>query len=196
MNKVLKRLLDLFVSIAILSLFSWLLLFFFIFACIETKSFGVFSQVRVGRHMKPFHLYKIKSMKKIEGYDSTTTMKADPRITWSGHIIRKTKIDELPQLINVLIGNMSLVGPRPTVMSDYKRMSESQRKRADVKPGLTGLAQINGNTSLNWPKRIEFDLKYVNNWTFLMDIQILWKTAVLVFTNSADTHPASDDEWN
>lgn len=195
MSKLIKRIIDVLVALFVLTVLSWLLIIVFIVACFETKSIGYFTQERIGKNMKPFKLYKIKSMKKIEGYTSTTTTKKDPRITPSGHFIRKTKIDELPQLINVLIGDMSLVGPRPTVQSDYDKMTKEQRLRASVKPGLTGLAQINGNTSLNWPNRIKFDLSYIRNWSLWLDITILWKTGVLIITNTADTHPASEDEW-
>lgn len=196
MGRIIKRLIDILVAICVLALFGWILIIFYVIACIETKSNGVFAQTRVGKGLKPFKLYKIKSMKSIPGYTSTTTTEEDPRITRSGHIIRKTKIDELPQLINVLLGSMSLVGPRPTVWSDYERMDENQKRRASVRPGLTGLAQINGNTSLNWPERIKFDLEYIDTWSLGLEIAILWKTAVLVFSNSADTHPSSEDEWS
>jgi lipopolysaccharide/colanic/teichoic acid biosynthesis glycosyltransferase len=152
-------------------------------------------QKRIGKGEKSFFIFKLKSMKKIEGYDSTITTQNDPRVTKFGHFLRKTKLDELPQVLNVLFGSMSLVGPRPTVASDFERMSPKQRKRFTVKSGITGLAQVNGNTSMLWPERIDLDVEYIENWTFFSDIKIILKTVSLILTNNAETHPISDDEW-
>lgn len=192
---ILKRLFDLSVAIFCLIVFGWLIIICFILSTIIHRSNGFYLQERMGKNAKPFKIYKLKSMKKIAGYDSATTLEKDPRVTAFGNFIRKTKIDELPQIINVLFGQMSIVGPRPTVRSDYERMSEAQKKRFEVSPGITGLAQINGNTSLQWPDRILLDIEYIETQSFILDWKILFKTIAMVFTNNAETHPASEDEW-
>jgi undecaprenyl phosphate N,N'-diacetylbacillosamine 1-phosphate transferase len=135
-------------------------------------------------------------MRSVLGMVSSTTTKNDPRVTRVGNVLRKTKIDELPQLLNVLNGTMSLVGPRPTVAEDVARMDATQRRRCDVRPGITGLAQVSGSTALSWPERIKYDLQYVDNVSLLLDIQILLKTVALLLTMRAETHPASADEWD
>ena len=156
-----------------------------------------FTQERIGRGGAPFKLYKFRTMS-VGAENSgagTVSVKRDARVFAGGNFLRKFKIDELPQLLNVLNGTMSLVGPRPTVRADYERMNAEQRRRAAVPPGLTGLAQVSGNTGLSWPRRIEYDLIYVDQHNLLLDIGIMTKTALLIFTNRVETHPAGDDEW-
>lgn len=133
---------------------------------------------------------------KIHQNGINTTQLNDPRVFRFGHFLRKYKIDELPQLINVLRGEMSLVGPRPTSIEDVKKMNNLQKGRHSFKPGMTGLAQISGNTSLKWDERIEFDLYYINNWSFYLDIKIMLKTFIQVISGNADTHPNGENEWN
>lgn len=193
--KLLKRVFDIITSLFIILVFGWVILICFIISAIVHKSNGFYMQKRIGKGEKSFFIFKLKSMKKIEGYDSTITTQNDPRVTKFGHFLRKTKLDELPQVLNVLFGSMSLVGPRPTVASDFERMSPKQRKRFTVKSGITGLAQVNGNTSMLWPERIDLDVEYIENWTFFSDIKIILKTVSLILTNNAETHPISDDEW-
>lgn len=113
--------------------------------------------------------------------------KEDPRITKIGNLLRKTSIDELPQLINVLKGEMSLVGPRPTLEYQVKQYNDYQKQRLNMKPGLTGLAQINGRQNLTWKEKIDYDIKYIKNYSFWLDIKILLKTIVIVFDFS-NTH--------
>lgn len=108
--------------------------------------------------------------------------KGDPRITRSGHFLRKTSLDELPQLINILIGNMSLVGPRPEVPELVKLYTPEQRQRLKVLPGVTGLAQVNGRSELTLGETMAYDLNYVHRWSFWLDLKILWKTIFVVFT--------------
>lgn len=100
----------------------------------------------------------------------------DPRITKVGKWLRNTSLDELPQLINVLRGEMSLVGPRPTLPYQVERYNERQRRRFLMRPGITGWAQVNGRNSLTWPEKIELDIWYVENWSLWLDLKILWKT--------------------
>ena len=126
---------------------------------------------------------------------SSTTVRNDPRLIRGGAWLRKYKIDELPQLLNVLSGDMSLVGPRPTVQEDIERMTPVQVQRLLVSPGLTGLAQTRGNTTLNWPERIELDLAYIRSLTLAQDLRIIADTVWQVVSGRADTHPMGDDEW-
>lgn len=103
-------------------------------------------------------------------------------MTWIGYYLRRYKIDELPQLINVLFGKMSLVGPRPSIRDHLNKMSEKEKKRYTVRPGMTGLAQVSGNIHIDWQERYKFDLHYVNNISFMNDIKILSRTVMLVLT--------------
>lgn len=156
----------------------------------------LFRQSRVGRSGRAFTILKLRTMQNRRGGErSTVTSRHDPRLIRGGRWLRKYKIDELPQLLNVLNGSMSLVGPRPTVREDVLRMSPEQVQRLLVRPGLTGLAQIRGNTALTWPKRITLDLQYVRSLTLAVDLRIIAETAAQVFSGRADTHPAGEDEW-
>lgn len=156
-----------------------------------------FTQERIGRGGKPFTLYKFRTM--TVGAENigpgTVSVKNDARVFRGAGFLRKFKIDELPQLLNVLNGTMSLVGPRPTVAADFARMTPAQQRRAAVSPGLTGLAQISGNTGLSWPRRIEYDVLYVDEHNLLLDLGIIAQTAWLIISNRIETHPVGDDEW-
>lgn len=154
-----------------------------------------FRQRRVGLSQKDFDILKFRTMYIKQEMSSPTTLKKDPRVFRGGHFLRKFKIDEMPQILNVIGGTMSLVGPRPTVREDVDRMSNEQLRRFSVRPGLTGLAQISGNTSISWAERIRFDLNYIDNWSIKQDVVILIKTALLVVSGRADTHPSGADEW-
>ena len=154
-----------------------------------------FTQERIGRAGAPFKLYKFRTMNVGAEQAGTVSLKHDPRVFAGANFLRKFKLDELPQLLNVLNGTMSLVGPRPTVREDYERMDAAQRRRTIVPPGLTGLAQISGNTGLSWPARIKYDLLYVEEHNLLLDLGIIVNTAWLIFRNRVETHPAGDDEW-
>jgi lipopolysaccharide/colanic/teichoic acid biosynthesis glycosyltransferase len=157
-----------------------------------------FRQVRVGINGADFWLLKFRSMHSnvVAMANAATTRQADPRVFSGGETIRKYKLDELPQLVNVLFGYMSIVGPRPTVREDYDRLTPQQRRRISVRPGLTGLAQISGNTSLSWPERIVLDLRYIDNLSLWNDVRIIIRTFGLIVTGRAGTHPANDDEWS
>jgi undecaprenyl phosphate N,N'-diacetylbacillosamine 1-phosphate transferase len=152
-------------------------------------------QKRVGLDGVFFNLYKFRSMK--EGSDSfgSSTFSNDNRIFYGGSFLRKYKIDELAQLLNVLKGEMSIVGPRPTVSEDYNKMTIEQKKRNSVLPGLTGLAQISGNTFLTWPQRIILDLEYIENQSFVYDLQIIFKTFLMILSNKIDSEINEEGEW-
>ncbi|HAG10971.1 MAG TPA: sugar transferase [Desulfotomaculum sp.] len=190
-----KRIIDILLSISGLMLLGWVILLSFLISTIDTRSNGFFTQDRVGKNTKLFKIIKIKTMRNESNNKSTVTVKSDPRITKAGYIFRKFKIDELPQLINVLNGTMSLVGPRPTVVEDMQKMNEMQRNRFKVKPGLTGLAQINGNTELTWPQRIEYDLEYIEKQSLWFDLLIIFRTFQILFKGNIETHPRGKDEW-
>ena len=137
-----------------------------------------FRQERVGQDARPFEVLKLRTMivdahTQGAGY---AVDKGDSRITRIGQLLRKTSLDELPQLWNVLRGEMSLVGPRPTLAYQVERYTDRQRRRLEVKPGLTGWAQINGRASLSWPERIELDVWYVEHRSLWLDLRILLRT--------------------
>ena len=152
-------------------------------------------QKRVGKNGKIFTLYKFRSMKKEADKLGTITFKADERIFKAGRFLRKYKIDELAQIFNVLKADMSIVGPRPTVLDDYKKMSDTQKKRNDVFPGLTGLAQISGNTFLTWPERIKLDLEYIEKQNFIYDLNIIFKTFIMILSDKIDSDTSDEGEW-
>jgi lipopolysaccharide/colanic/teichoic acid biosynthesis glycosyltransferase len=138
----------------------------------------LFRQERVGRDGESFEVLKLRTMivdahTQGAGY---AVDKGDSRITRIGHLLRKTSIDELPQLWNVLRGEMSIVGPRPTLSYQVEQYTDRQRRRLEVKPGLTGWAQVNGRASLSWPERIELDVWYVEHRSLALDLRILLRT--------------------
>lgn len=189
-----KRLFDLAVGTGLLMVLAPVIAAAALAARIDTGASGFFAQERVRAGGQPFTIYKLRTMRR-SGDQSSVTSSKDPRVTRLGAFLRRYKIDELPQLWNVVRGDMSLVGPRPTVREDYERMNARQRQRFRVKPGITGLAQTSGNTGLSWPERIEWDLEYVQNWTLKLDLRILAHTMALSFVGGLDTHPRGDDEW-
>ncbi len=156
----------------------------------------LFRQVRVGKDGRPFTLYKFRSMvtdaekmlvdltKHNESDGVLFKIRKDPRITRVGSFLRRYSLDELPQLINVLIGTMSLVGPRPALPSETETYGDHVRRRLAVKPGITGLWQVNGRSDLPWDEAVRLDVRYVENWSFVLDLQILWKTWAAVMHGS------------
>jgi exopolysaccharide biosynthesis polyprenyl glycosylphosphotransferase len=154
----------------------------------------IFRQVRVGRDGRDFTLYKFRSMvvdaeemlidleHRNEGDGLLFKLREDPRVTPVGRWLRRFSLDELPQLVNVLRGEMSMVGPRPALPSEAEQYGRSTARRLLVKPGITGLWQISGRSDLSWEDSVRLDLYYVENWSFTGDIQILWKTLWAVVT--------------
>ena len=149
---------------------------------LETHGHPIYRQRRVGRHGEAFELYKLRTM--VSGAETMgaglALSEGDSRITRLGAILRRTSIDELPNLVNVLRGEMSIVGPRPTVQVQVDRYTERQLGRLSVLPGLTGWAQIQGRASLPWSERIELDLWYVEPASLALDLRILWRTVRMV----------------
>jgi lipopolysaccharide/colanic/teichoic acid biosynthesis glycosyltransferase len=146
---------------------------------LESRGPVFYRQRRVGRHGRPFELWKLRTM--VPGAESLGAgiyvVEGDPRITRVGRLLRRFSFDELPNLVNVLRGDMAIVGPRPTVQEQVDRYTERQLRRLEVKPGITGWAQINGRTSLPWPERIELDVWYVEHRSLHLDLRILARTA-------------------
>ncbi len=146
---------------------------------IESRGPVFYSQRRVGKHGRPFALLKLRTM--VPGAESMGAgiyvLEGDPRITRVGRLLRRFSLDELPNLVNVVRGDLAIVGPRPTVQEQVDRYTERQRRRLEVKPGITGWAQINGRTSLPWPERIELDVWYVEHRSLRLDLRILARTA-------------------
>jgi len=149
-----------------------------------------FKQVRPGLYGKPFVLYKFRTM--LDLRDQTGKMLPDERrLTSFGRWLRSTSLDELPVLFNVLKGDMSLVGPRPLLMEYLDRYTPEQARRHEVKPGITGWAQINGRNAISWEKKFDLDVWYVDNWNFLLDFKIIFLTILKVLKHdgiSADGH--------
>lgn len=149
---------------------------------IDSRGPAVFKQTRAGRHGRPFQLYKFRTMRTdVDPYGDSPQSGHDPRITRAGRRLREWSLDELPQLINVLLGHMSLVGPRPLYVQQMAEWNERQRLRLLVKPGLTGLAQVSGRGALTIEEKLELDVQYVERIGFLLDIKIMCRTVLGVF---------------
>jgi lipopolysaccharide/colanic/teichoic acid biosynthesis glycosyltransferase len=151
---------------------------------LESRGPVFYRQRRVGKDGRPFELVKLRTM--VSGAEAMGAgiyvVEGDPRITRVGRLLRRFSLDELPNLINVVRGDLAIVGPRPTVQEQVDRYTERQRRRLEVKPGITGWAQINGRTSLPWPERIELDVWYVEHRSLRLDLRILARTARLLAT--------------
>jgi undecaprenyl phosphate N,N'-diacetylbacillosamine 1-phosphate transferase len=175
-QKYLKRLFDIIMSIGLIIILSPLMILIFFIVWI-TIGYPIFKQKRPGLNNKIFILYKFKSL-----YDSSKNISENKRQNGVGNFLRRTGLDELPQLFNVLKNNMSFVGPRPLLVEYLKKYSKNQKKRHLIKPGITGLAQVNPNLSgvKSWKKSIKLDINYVTNVSFFLDIKILLKTADLL----------------
>lgn len=183
-NQSFKRAFDLIGASLLLLLLSPLLLAVALAIKITSPGEVFFKQQRLGLNREVFWMYKFRSMvTNAQNIGSGMFVeKDDPRITKVGKIIRKTSIDELPQLFNVLRGEMSLVGPRPAPLHHFDKYDKRQLKRFAVKPGVTGWAQVNGRVALYWPERIELDLWYVENYSIWLDLKILLQTVQVVLS--------------
>jgi lipopolysaccharide/colanic/teichoic acid biosynthesis glycosyltransferase len=178
------RALDIVLAALMLVLAAPLILLAAVAIRLESRGPAVFRQRRVGLHGRPLDLWKLRTM--VSGAEAMGAgiyvLEGDPRITRTGRLLRRYSLDELPNLVNVLRGEMAIVGPRPTVQEQVDRYTERQRRRLEVKPGITGWAQVNGRASLPWPERIELDVWYVDNRSLALDVRILLRTARLLLT--------------
>ena len=191
-----KDLFDRSFAAAALILLSPLLVLLAVIIRLHDRGPALFTQVRVGKDGRVFRIYKFRTMvvdaeqRRSQLLDSNDTdgvlfkLRNDPRVTAVGAHLRRWSIDELPQLFNVLLGQMSLVGPRPALPDEAAKYAEHVRRRLVVKPGVTGLWQVNGRSDLNWEESVRLDLRYVENWSFALDLQILWKTISVMMRGS------------
>ncbi len=177
-----KRLLDIVLSLSAVVVLLPVFLVIVIAIRLSSKGPAVFKQERAGKDGKPFVFYKFRTMKaSVEPFGASPKSGEDPRLTKIGRFLREYSLDELPQLFNVLKGDMSIVGPRPLYVSQMAEWNDRQKKRLLVKPGLTGLAQISGRGELTREQKLELDVKYVETANFLTDIKIILATIAQVF---------------
>ena len=178
--KYIKRILDLILSLMALILLMPLMIIIGILVRINLGSPIIFKQKRPGKNEKIFTLYKFRTMTDKRDIDGNL-LPDEYRLTKFGKFLRSTSLDELPELINIIKGDMAIVGPRPLLVEYLDLYNEEQKHRHDVRPGLTGLAQINGRNSIEWEKKFEEDIKYINKITFIQDTKIVLKTFIKVF---------------
>lgn len=198
MSLLTKRILDLLIAVPLLIIISPLWLFIVIWIKWDSSGKAIFKQERVGLNGKLFTIYKFRTMvpnadlvmqakiaklKEDGNFDPENFVfqeQDDPRITRSGRFLRKTSLDELPQLINVINNTMSIVGPRPEIPAIAEQYTTKQRKRLEMLPGITGLAQINGRSDLTLSETLRYDIQYVENWNIWLDLKILFQTISVV----------------
>ncbi|WP_152190688.1 sugar transferase [Georgenia satyanarayanai] len=161
----------------------------------ESPGGVLYTQTRIGKSGNPFKIYKFRTMLPLEQSfrPDGSPLDNDERVTRVGSVLRRLSIDEVPQLINVVKGDMSLVGPRPTLPYQVSRYTDEQRRRLRVRPGLTGLAQVSGRNSLTWTEKIEYDVKYVDDITFLGDLRIVVRTLSTVLRKEDTAFNRHDD---
>ena len=180
-----KRAFDLVASISLLILLIIFPVFIIvpILIKIDSKGPAIFTQERTGKDGKVFKIYKFRTMRIPEDSldENGNMLEPKKRITKLGAILRKTSIDELAQVFNIINGTMSFVGPRPTLPYQSERYNERQKKRHDMRPGITGWAQVNGRNELTWSEKLEYDVEYIENFSLWFDIKILFKTVAVVF---------------
>lgn len=175
-----KRFIDVVCSICALIMLSPIIVVTFLLVRIKLGSPVLFTQERPGKNGEIFKLYKFRSMTDARD-ENGKLLSDDIRLTKFGRLLRSTSLDELPELFNILKGDMSIVGPRPLLVEYLPYYTKEERHRHDVRPGLTGLAQINGRNTLTWEEKFAFDIEYVKDITFIKDIQIIFKTVKKVF---------------
>jgi lipopolysaccharide/colanic/teichoic acid biosynthesis glycosyltransferase len=183
---MIRRVIDIAVSGSVLVLASPLLALAALAVRLESAGHPIYRQRRVGLDGHPFDVLKLRTM--VDGAEhigaGLAVNENDSRITRVGAFLRRTSVDELPNLLNVLRGEMSLIGPRPTLPVQVEQYTPRQRGRLLVKPGITGWAQVNGRTSLPWSERIELDLYYIEHRSLVLDVRILWLTVAMVLGGS------------
>jgi lipopolysaccharide/colanic/teichoic acid biosynthesis glycosyltransferase len=190
-----KRILDLAIAIPLLVVLTPLFVIVAMLIRRDSRGTGFYRQTRVGLDGREFRMIKFRTM--VDGAEfigaGLDNDAGDPRITKVGARLRALSVDELPQLINVLIGDMSLVGPRPTLPDQVERYTPEQRRRLRARPGITGLAQISGRSTLPWSRRIVIDLHYVDNWSMRLDLAILLRT-IPTLLRKHETYPGGIEE--
>jgi lipopolysaccharide/colanic/teichoic acid biosynthesis glycosyltransferase len=191
-----RRVVDIVASAVFLVLSAPVLLVAVVAVRLESAGHPIYRQRRAGRDGKPFDVIKLRTM--VDGAEHIGAGLAinenDSRITRVGAFLRRTSLDELPNLINVLRGDMSLIGPRPTLPAQVAQYTDRQRGRLRIKPGITGWAQVNGRASLPWSERIELDLHYIEHRSLALDARILWRTVTMVLGGS-DLYKGQTGGW-
>jgi len=192
-----SRVLDIMIAAAALALASPLLIVAAAAIRLESRGGVIYRHERIGRDGVPFELWKLRTM--VSGAESMGAglyiEPGDARITRVGALLRRFSLDELPNLVNVLRGEMSIVGPRPTVAVQVDRYTPRQRRRLEVKPGITGWAQVNGRASISWPDRIELDVWYVDHRSLWLDLKILVRTARLLVSGQGLYSSELEQGW-
>lgn len=182
-EKYIKRVLDLLLSGGALIVLSPVLLLTTILVRVKLGSPVIFCQPRPGKDEKIFNLYKFRSMTD-ERDDSGNLLPDEVRLTKFGKLLRSTSLDELPELWNIFKGDMSIVGPRPLLVAYLPYYTQQERHRHDIRPGLTGLAQVNGRNNLTWEQKFAYDLEYIKHLSFANDVKIILQTVTKVFTRA------------
>lgn len=184
-KRFVKRLLDIIISLCALIILSPLLLILWILVRIKLGKPALFAQERPGKDGKIFKLHKFRSMTD-ERDENGELLPDEVRLTRFGRIFRATSLDELPELFNILKGDMSIIGPRPLLVSYLPYYTERERLRHSVRPGLTGLAQVSGRNFIDWDRRFQKDVEYVEHLTFAMDLKVLWLTVQTVLGHTEE----------
>jgi len=182
-RKYFKRVFDIFCALAAIIVFFWLCIIVAVLVRVKLGSPVLFKQERPGKNEKIFTLYKFRTM--TDEKDSNGELLSDEiRLTKFGRFLRKTSLDELPEAFNILKGDMSVVGPRPLFVKYLPLYNDEQKRRHEIKPGLTGLAQVNGRNAISWEEKFDLDVAYVDNITFIGDIKIILKTVWKAFVKT------------
>lgn len=183
-NVFFKRIMDILIALIAITLLLPIIIFLAIFIKIDSKGPILFTQTRVGKGQVFFKIFKFRTMTvnadKVK--DGLQVKSGDSRITKFGKFLRKTSLDEIPQFFNVLIGDISLVGPRPALPEQLHYYNETQMRRFEMRPGITGLATIKGRASIPWSQRIAYDIEYIDNFSFWLDVKIMFKTIFVVLS--------------
>ena len=182
-KRYIKRALDIFCALAAIIVFWWLYLIVAILVRVKLGSPVIFKQPRPGKDERIFNLYKFRTMTD-ERDENGNLLPDEVRLTKFGKLLRATSLDELPECFNIIRGDMSVVGPRPQLVRDMVFMTDAQRARHTVRPGLTGLAQVSGRNNITWEQKFEYDLRYIDRITFIGDLKIILQTVGKVLKKS------------
>ena len=179
-KKYIKRIIDILCALLAITIFSWLYIIVAVLVRVKLGSPVIFKQERPGLNGKVFKLYKFRTMTDKRDEEGNL-LPDDVRLTKFGKLLRKTSLDELPEAFNILKGDMSVIGPRPLLVQYLPLYNERQKRRHEVRPGLSGLAQVNGRNAISWEEKFEYDVKYVDSISFMLDVKIIFLTVWKAF---------------